>query len=150
MNCSKANAYGLEHIKNRTNQPGQMEWAQFFIKILAANFGNYILDNSNLDKISEGIIKEIHIWNRVRISLKGKTIIVNQTLLSKLWYMYILLLMYILLQNISKKKLKKTQFSLNRKQSATSQAPSSTLHLEGWTRYFRHGHLIKLSRNKID
>ena len=58
--------------------------------------------------------------------------------------------MYMLLQNISKKKLKKTQFSLNRKQNATSQAPSSTLHLEGWTRYFRDEHLIKLSRNKID
>ena len=69
--------------KNRTNQPRQIEWAQFFIKILGANFGNYILDNSNLDKIIEGRIKKIHIWNRVRISLKGKKIIVNQILLSK-------------------------------------------------------------------
>ena len=30
--------------------------------------------------------KKIHIWNRVRLSLRGKKIIVNQTLLSKLWY----------------------------------------------------------------
>ena len=30
-----------------------------------------------------------------------------------------------------------------------SQAPTSTLHLEGWTRYFRHRHSIKLSKNKM-
>ena len=115
--------------KNRTNQPRQIEWAQFFIKILGANFGNYILENSNLDKIIAGRIKEIHIWNRVRISLKGEKIIVNQILLSKLWYIYILLLGYILLQNISKRKLKNIHFSLERKKNATFQAPSSTLHL---------------------
>ena len=33
---------------------------------------------------------------------------------------------------------------------ATSQTRSSTLHLEGWTRYFRHIHTIKLYKNKID
>ena len=31
-------------------------------------------------------MKRIHIWNRVRISLKGRRIIINQILLSKLWY----------------------------------------------------------------
>ena len=33
--------------KNRIDQPGQMEWPQFFIKILGINFGNSIFDNSN-------------------------------------------------------------------------------------------------------
>ena len=54
------------------------------IRILGVNFGNSILDNSKWDKISDNIAKQIHIWNRGRLSLKGA--IVNQTLLSKLWY----------------------------------------------------------------
>ena len=34
-------------------------WSQFFIKIFGVNFGNSILDNSNRDKISEGIKNSI-------------------------------------------------------------------------------------------
>ena len=33
---------------------------------------------------------------------------------------------------------------------AISQAPSSTLHFDGWTRYFRHRHSINLLKNKMD
>ena len=69
------------------DQLGQMKWSQFFIKTLTDHFGNTILNNSNQDKIRESIIKKsIAIWNRVRLSLRGKKIIVNQILLSKLWY----------------------------------------------------------------
>ena len=51
-----------------------MEWPHFSIKTLGVNFGNSILDNSNWDKFLE-------VW----LSLKGKKIMVNQTLLSKRW-----------------------------------------------------------------
>ena len=69
------------------DQPGQMEWSQFLIKTLGDHFGNTILNNSHQDKISESIIKKsITIWKRVRPSLRGKKIIVNQILMSKLWY----------------------------------------------------------------
>ena len=47
--------------RNRTDQPGQMELSQFYIKILGVNFGNSILDDSSRDKISEGTIKKIYI-----------------------------------------------------------------------------------------
>ena len=67
------------------DQPRQMKSSQVSIKVLGINFGNSILDNSNWDKISEGITKN-HIWNRVRLSLRSKKIILNQILLSKLWY----------------------------------------------------------------
>ena len=49
-----------------------MVWSQFSIKILGVHFGSSVLDNSNWDKI-------IHCkfsWKRI----------VNQILLSKLWY----------------------------------------------------------------
>ena len=34
--------------------------------------------------------------------------------------------------------------------NATSQTPSSALHLDDWTRYSRHRDTIKLSKNKMD
>ena len=54
--------------KNRTDQPGQIEWPKCSIKIQGVNFGSSILDNSNWNKIYEGIIKKfisgIHIFER--------------------------------------------------------------------------------------
>ena len=85
-----------------------MESPQFSIKILGVDFGNSMFDNSN--------------WNRVRLSLRGKKIIVNQILSVK----------YILFQNISKMKLKKEyEISPRTEKNTISQAHNSTLHLEG-------------------
>ena len=67
-------------------------WSNLSIKILGVNFGNVTLDNSVWDKISENIKKNIYIyiyiylWNRVRLSLRGRKLIINQILLSKLWH----------------------------------------------------------------
>ena len=63
-----------------------MVWSNFSIKILSINFDNFISDNSNWEKIKDNIAKKIHIWNRVRLSLKGKKLTINQILLSKFWY----------------------------------------------------------------
>ena len=35
-----------------------MKWSQFSIKTIGVTFGNYVLDNSNWDKITEAIIKK--------------------------------------------------------------------------------------------
>ena len=80
--------------------------------------------------------KIIHIWNRVRLSLRGKKIIVNQILFSKIY------------QNGNRKK-EYTIFSGTGK-NTTSQTPRSTPHLDERTRYFRHRHTIKLYKNKMD
>ena len=39
---------------------------------------------------------------------------------------------------------------MERKKSANSHATSSTIHLEGWIRCFRHRRSIKISENKMD
>ena len=62
-----------------------MVWSNLSIKILSKNVGNATLDNSIWDKISENIKKKHH-WNRVRLFLRGRKLIINQILLSKLWY----------------------------------------------------------------
>ena len=58
INFSKSQALWAGAYENRIDQPGQMEWPQFSIKIIGVNFANSILDNSNWDKTSEGIIKK--------------------------------------------------------------------------------------------
>ena len=63
-----------------------MIWSNFSIKILGINFDNFISDNSNWDKIVNNIAKKIHIWNRVRLSLRGRKLVINLILLSKLLY----------------------------------------------------------------
>ena len=54
----KSQALRTGAYENRIDQPGQMEWSQFSIKLLGFNSGNSILDNSNWDNISEDIIKK--------------------------------------------------------------------------------------------
>ena len=46
--------------KNRIDQPGQIEWSKFSIKILGVNFGISILYNSNWEKIRKSIIKNTY------------------------------------------------------------------------------------------
>ena len=81
---SKSQALWAGEYKNRYNQPGNMEWSNHSIKILGINVGNFILDNSIWDKISENIVKNS--ISGVRLSLRGKQMIINQIPLSKLWY----------------------------------------------------------------
>ena len=78
----------------------------------------------------------------MRLSLPGKKIVVNQILLSKLWY---ICQIYTITKYIKKEIEKRIcKFLWNRKANTTSQPPSSTFHLEGWTRYFRYRHPVKL------
>ena len=42
------------------------------------------------------------------------------------------------------------EYTISFGKKTASRAPSSTLHFEGWTRYFRHRYSIKLSKNKMD
>ena len=86
INLCKSQALWAGGYKNRFDKPGNMEWSNFSIKIFGINIDDFIADNTNWDKISVNIAKRIHIRNRVRLSLRGKKLIINQLLLSKLWY----------------------------------------------------------------
>ena len=56
MNFLKRQPLWAGTFNNRTDQPGQIEWSQLILV-------NSTFDNSSWDKISEGIIKKIHIGN---------------------------------------------------------------------------------------
>ena len=113
------------------------------MKILGVNFGNCILDNCKWNKKRVKLSQKIHIWNRVRLSLRGKKIIVNETLLSKLqWTGKIC--------TIPKYTKKYIPFPPEQEKNTTSQTPSSTIHLDEVIRHFRHRDTTKLSKNKMD
>ena len=77
------------------------------------------------------------------ISLSDKKIIVNQTLLSKFWYIH---------QICTIPKYTKKEYTISSRtgKNTTSQIPSSALQLDNWTRYFRHKDTIKISKIKIN
>ena len=64
-----------------------MIWSQFFIKILEAYFGNYVFDNSNWDKVSHSLTEKLIFRTECNtFTDERKKRIVNQILLSILWY----------------------------------------------------------------
>ena len=87
------------------------------------------------------ISKKTHIWNRVRLSLRGRYMIRNLILVSKLY----------IIPKCQKGYWKKNiQFPLE--QEKTTYTLSSTLHLDGQTRYFTvlDRRTIQLFKNKMD
>ena len=54
----KYQALWARAYKYRSDQPGQIEWPQFPIKIIGVNFVNSVPDNSKWDNVSEGTIKK--------------------------------------------------------------------------------------------
>ena len=70
--------------KNRIHQPGQLELSQFPLKYLKSNLVNLFSITPNGTKKLK-ISKKTDVWNRVRLSLRGKNLIRNQILVSKLW-----------------------------------------------------------------
>ena len=67
----KAKPYGLEHIKIELINQDLWNDYSFPLKNLVVNFGNFILENSNWDKIGEDIIKK-------SISTTSKTLFERQ------------------------------------------------------------------------
>ena len=107
--------------------------ATISVKILEANFGKSILDNFIWDKIIEGQ-QNTHIWNRVRLFLKGE----NYSEIKSSFPSCDTQAKFILFQNIKKeieKRIYIVAISSGTGKNITSQTLSSTLHLEGQTRY---------------
>ena len=78
INLTKSQALWSGSYKDRYDKPGNTIWSNFSIKILGINFDNFTSDNSNWDKISANAAKKIHIWNKVRLSLTGRKLLINQ------------------------------------------------------------------------
>ena len=70
-----------------------MKWnIKEFVKILGIHFNNDIekTERFNITKCIQKMENNVKIQNQRHLSLKGKTIIINTILLSKLWYVFLI------------------------------------------------------------
>lgn len=85
LNIAKCQAYFLGKCGRPPDQPLGIPWSLDGIKILGIIFGS---DNSqvNWQNCLQKIIETIQLWQNLNLSFKGKRIVINQLLYSRLWY----------------------------------------------------------------
>ena len=82
---NRKKCFGLWLGKNRYNieKPLDFTWSSYEIKILGYIYG---YSEENWFQVRTKIQKSINKWSNLKLSLIGKKTIINQVLLSKLWY----------------------------------------------------------------
>ena len=75
--------------RDNTDKPLGFKWNSEQIKILGYIYGQNPKDNQeqNWQKIKSKILKDINKWNNLKLSLIGRKLIINQVMLSKIWYL---------------------------------------------------------------
>ena len=75
--------------KGNTRKPLGFKWNADTIKILGYTYGQNIIQTQeeNWEKIRKKIREDIRKWGHLQLSLIGKKILINQVMLSKIWYL---------------------------------------------------------------
>ena len=70
-------------------KPLHFKWNSEKIKILGYTYGQNQKDNQevNWQKVKTKILKDINKWNNLKLSIIGRKLIINQVMLSKIWYL---------------------------------------------------------------
>ena len=73
----------------KQSKPLDFKWNSKKIKILGFIYGQNGRENplENWDKVKKKIQKDIANWNNLRLSLIGRKLVINQIMLSKMWYL---------------------------------------------------------------
>ena len=76
------------NIENQ-EKPLHFKWNSEKIKILGYTYGQNQKDNQevNWQKVKTKILKDINKWNNLKLSIIGRKLIINQVMLSKIWYL---------------------------------------------------------------
>ena len=74
---------------DNTEKPLGFKWNSEKIKMLGYIYGQNPKDNQDQNwlKIKSKIQKDISKWNNLKLSLIGRKLIINQIMLSKIWYL---------------------------------------------------------------
>ena len=92
LNIGKCQGMWLGSYKAREDKPLNYKWTEIQIKVLGVYLANpgvptEITENENWNKYLKNINDIINIWKQPKLSLKGKRIIINQLILSKIWFL---------------------------------------------------------------
>ena len=88
INIDKCEGMWLGSYIDNTSKPLGYKWRNDKIKVLGVHFCNpgFYVDNENWDSELEKILSTIHLWKNLKLSYKGKRIVINQLFLSRIWY----------------------------------------------------------------
>ena len=88
-NKTKCMGLWLGSNKGNTSEPMGFQWTSQKIKLLGYtySFDPNITYEENWEKIRKKINEDIRKWIHLNLSLIGKRIIINQVMLSKIWYL---------------------------------------------------------------
>ena len=92
LNIGKCQGMWLGSYKAREDKPLNYKWTATQIKVLGVYLANpgvptEITESQNWNKYLKNIKDIINIWKQPKLSLKGKRIIINQLILSKIWFL---------------------------------------------------------------
>ena len=82
-------SYGLWIGTNKYRQDEPLvgyNWSSLDIKILGIHFGSQAAVEINFETLTEKYVKTLTLWQHRKLSLKGRTSIINQLAMSKLVY----------------------------------------------------------------
>ena len=91
INRDKCNGLWLGRFRETINEPENkldIWWSAHSIRLLGIKFVNPgEVEFENWSKCEEKLLKNLHLWKNLRLSLKGKRLVINQLLYSQLWYL---------------------------------------------------------------
>ena len=86
INLDKCEGLWIWTNKNRTDKPQGIKWHTDKIKIIGFYLGNKNVERANWEPRIERFKKTLNLWKTRDLSLRGKSLVINQLAASGLWY----------------------------------------------------------------
>ena len=86
INLDKCEGLWIGTNKNRTDKPQGIKWHTDKIKIIGFYLGNKNVEWANWEPRIESFKKTLNLWKTRDLSLRDKSLVINQLAASGLWY----------------------------------------------------------------
>ena len=86
INLQKCEGLWLGSNRGRLGRPHNIRWTSGKIKIIGYHFGNVDTAHDNWDERIFKFKKTLNLWKTRDLSLRGRSLVLNQLAVSKLWY----------------------------------------------------------------
>ena len=86
INLDKCEGLWTGINKNRTDKPHGIKWQSDQVKIIGHYFGYKNMEHANWEPRIEKFKRTLSLWKTRNLSLRGKSLVINQLAASGLWY----------------------------------------------------------------